>query len=78
MRGKTLKWRETLGVESEIGKMVVDQDGLKYIRYDAAGLEEQLLNLKEDPFETTHFTKNPAYNEQLVHLRKIFDTEWFY
>jgi len=71
------KWRETLGVESEIGRMVVDQDGFKYIRYDFAGIEEQLLNLNEDPYETTHFTNNPIYSEKLKTLRNAFDTEWF-
>ena len=75
--GDKVKWRETLGVESEIGKMVVHKNGLKYIRYDAAGFEEQLLNLKEDPYETTHFSDNPAYKEKLTHLRKIYDTKWF-
>lgn len=68
--GKNVKWRETLGIESEIGRMVVDQDGCKYIRYDAVGIEEQLLNLKEDPFETTHFTNDPNYGDKLEKLRK--------
>jgi arylsulfatase A-like enzyme len=75
--GKEVKWRETLGVESEIGRMVVDQDGFKYIRYDAVGIEEQLLNLSNDPFETTHFTNDPAYAEKLESLRYSFDNEWF-
>jgi len=48
------------GVESEIGRMVVDQDRVKYIRYDAAGFEEQLLDLRRDPYETTHFTYDVA------------------
>ena len=52
--GKKITWRESLGVESEIGRMLVSADGFKYIRYDAVGIEEQLLNLNEDPFETTH------------------------
>jgi choline-sulfatase len=75
--GDQLKWRETLGVESEIGRMVVDNEGFKYIRYDAAGFEEQLLNLKEDPFETTHFTNDPKYGERLTKLREIYENEWF-
>lgn len=75
--GKEVKWRETLGVESEIGKMVIDKNGLKYIRYDAAGFEEQLLNLKVDPFETTHFTNDSKYKKQLKKLRKIYEKEWF-
>lgn len=72
-----IEWRFTLGVESEIGRMVVDQDGFKYIRYDRVGIEEQLLNLNEDPYETTHFTKDPIYAEKLKALRKAYDTEWF-
>ncbi|MCP4311736.1 MAG: sulfatase-like hydrolase/transferase, partial [Bacteroidetes bacterium] len=85
-RGKSLRplfenrevsWRETLGVESEIGRMVVDSEGYKYIRYDAEGEEEQLLNLNKDPYETTHFTADPAYAEKLEYLRDEFDQLWF-
>jgi choline-sulfatase len=75
--GDEVQWRETLGVESEIGKMVVDKNGLKYIRYDAAGFEEQLLDLKVDPFETTHFTNDSNYKVQLEKMRKIYGNEWF-
>ena len=75
--GMEVKWRETLGVESEIGRMVIDDDGYKYIRYDAVGIEEQLLNLKEDPFETKHFTHDSKYSDRLDHLRNVFDIEWF-
>lgn len=75
--GRSVKWRETLGVESELGKMIVDEDGFKYIRYDLAGIEEQLLNLNEDPHEKTHFTYNLKYSKKLDDLRNIFDTEWF-
>lgn len=85
-RGKSLRplfesrniaWRETLGVESEIGRMVVSKEKLKYIKYDAVGIEEQLLDLNQDPLETTHFTNDPAYREKLEDLRNIFQTEWF-
>lgn len=75
--GIQINWRSTLGVESEIGRMVVDQDGFKYIRYDRVGIEEQLLNLNEDPYETTHFTNDPIYAEKLKTLRDAYDTEWF-
>ena len=51
-------WRETLGVESEIGRMVVG-DKCKYIKYDAAGAEEQLLDLKTDPRELRNIYNNP-------------------
>jgi len=75
--GKQTPWRDTLGVESEIGRMVVDKDKYKYIKYDAEGQEEQLLDLNKDPYETTHFTDDPAYASKLNELRKSFETEWF-
>lgn len=77
LEGKKTSWRSNLGVESEIGRMVVDNEGFKYIRYDAAGFEEQLLNLNEDPYETTHFTNDPRYLEKLDTLRKVYDNVWF-
>ncbi|PQJ30744.1 sulfatase [Nonlabens arenilitoris] len=76
-QGEDVSWRETLGVESEIGKMVVDQHGFKYMRYDVDGIEEQLLNLDLDPFETTHFTDDLRFKSDLERLRKIYQTEWF-
>lgn len=75
--GKDVAWRNTLGVESEIGRMVVSEDRLKYIKYDAVGTEEQLLDLKKDPNETSHFTNVTGYREKLNSLRKIFTDEWF-
>ena len=75
--GKNIKWRDTLGVESEIGRMVVSKDKLKYIKYDAKGIEEQLLDLNSDPYEATHFTDDPKYASQLAKLRKSFEKEWF-
>ena len=75
--GKKVKWRDTLGVESEIGRMVVCKDKLKYIRYDVEGIEEQLLDLNKDPFETKHFTEKPEYAARLDALRKSYDSEWF-
>jgi len=70
-------WRETLGVESEIGRMVVSNDKLKYIKYDAVGNEEQLLDLNQDPYETTHFTNDPKHLKRLTDLRTAFENEWF-
>ena len=75
--GKNVKWRDTLGVESEIGRMVVDKDKLKYIKYDIKGIEEQLVDLKADPYEKTHFTDDPKYSSKLTKLRESFETEWF-
>ena len=77
MMGKTVEWRQTLGVESEIGWMVVGNDGLKYIKYDAAGIEERLHDLNSDPFETTHFTDDPEYQETLSFLRNEMEEYWF-
>ncbi len=70
-------WRETLGVESEIGRMVVSRDKLKYIKYDAVGIEEQLLDLNRDPYEMTQFANDPKYQGNLEELRKAFETVWF-
>ncbi len=75
--GKKVNWRKTLGVETEIGRMVVSQDKFKYIKYDAVGIEEQLLDLNQDPYETTHFTNDPKDKKKLEELRKAFKTEWF-
>jgi len=75
--GRDVPWRDTLGVESEIGRMVVDKNGFKFIQYDAVGIEEQLLNLNEDPHETTHFTNDSRYASKLAELKESFETEWF-
>ena len=77
LEGKNVAWRDTLGVESEIGRMVVSEDGLKYIRYDARGVEEQLLDLNRDPHETTHFTDDSRHASRLAKLRESFESEWF-
>lgn len=57
--------------------MVVDKKGLKYVRYDMDGVEEQLLNLTQDPFETTHFTNDEKFKSELERLKHIYKTEWF-
>ena len=75
--GKKPPWRKTLGVESEIGRMVVGAGKYKYIRYDVGGNEEQLLDLNKDPHETKHVTSDPNYAAKLTELRTAFDTEWF-
>lgn len=77
LEGKKTKWRKTLGVESEIGRMVVSQNRLKYLKYDAVGIEEQLIDLKSDPYEMTHQTNNVKYIKALKKLRKIFSSYWF-
>lgn len=75
--GKEVRWRDSLGVESEIGRMVVGADGLKYIKYDANGIEERLIDLENDPHETTHFTYDPRYHARLDKLRRSYRTMWF-
>ena len=75
--GKEIEWRKTLGVETEIGRMVVSDDGYKYIRYDAVGIEERLMDLKKDPYEKTHFTWKKSHSEPLMRLRKAFKEQWF-
>ena len=77
MEGNNADWRNYLGVESEVGKMVVSEDGYKFLRYDFTGIEEQLLDLNKDPFETTHFTDSIGYTEKLAELKKIYLTDWF-
>jgi choline-sulfatase len=75
--GKSVNWRRTLGVESEIGRMVVSEEGFKYIRYDAVGTEERLHDLNQDPYETRHFTNEDQYVETMNELRKAFEEDWF-
>ncbi|WP_149274376.1 sulfatase family protein [Pareuzebyella sediminis] len=70
-------WRETLGVECEVGRMVVHKDGYKYIRYFGDEVEEQLLDLNRDPYETRHFTASADHTQILNDLRTAFETLWF-
>lgn len=39
LEGKSDVWMKTLGVETEIGRMVVSDDKLKYLKHDSAGIE---------------------------------------
>lgn len=75
--GNNVTSRKTLGIESEIGKMVVSEDGFKYVRYDVIGIEERLMDLNIDPYEKTHVTNNKSYSKELLRLRKSFNQEWF-
>ena len=76
--GGEVKWRDTLGMESQIGRMVVDNEGYKYIRYDATEPdEEQLLDLNKKPLESKHFTDAPAYAAKLAKLRAAYEKLWF-
>ena len=84
-RGKSLRpllenkktvWRKSLAVETEMGRMVVDDNKHKYMKYDVVGIEERLLDLKTDPYETMHFTNHPAYSNVLADMRNQYK-EWF-
>jgi len=77
LEGKKIKWRKTLGVETEIGRMIVSENKLKYLKYDAVGIEEQLIDLKSDPYEKTHVTNDVMYKKELKRLRKGFESDWF-
>ncbi len=77
LEGKKVNWRKTLGVETEMGYMVVSHDGFKYMRYDWLGREERLIDLNKDPYETRYFTNEASHSKVLVGLRKSFDKEWF-
>jgi len=73
--GKDVPWREHLGVESWIGRMVVGKR-YKYIRYDKAGNEERLRDMRDDPHEKTHCTADPGRKTVLEKMRQELD-EWF-
>jgi len=75
VEGKDVPWREHLGVESRIGRMVVGER-YKYIRYDAAGNEERLRDMQEDPHEKTHCTADPEHATDLATMKQAFDY-WF-
>lgn len=77
LEGKKVDWRQSLGIEGEISRAVIHEGGIKYIRYDAAGFEERLMDLKKDPYETTHFTNDPAYTKELEKIRTEFEEYWF-
>jgi choline-sulfatase len=77
LEGKSTKWRKILGVETEIGRMVVGENKLKYLKYDAVGIEEQLIDLSSDPYEMTHVTNDVNYKKELEKLRKSFSSYWF-
>ena len=75
--GKDVDWRETLGVESEIGRMVISKEKFKYMKYDAVSTEEQLFDLNQDPYELTPSTDGPIYKDKMSYMRRAFNLEWF-
>ena len=70
-------WRHTLGVESEVGRMVVSDKGYKYIEYDMAKKEIRLQDQNKDPYEMTHVTGKPEYGKIQKELEKEFHEVWF-
>jgi len=48
----------------------------KYIRYDAAGNEERLRDMQEDPHEKAHCTADPERTTDLAAMRQVFEY-WF-
>ena len=76
--GRKVDWRETLGVESEVGWMLVDSKGHKLIEYDFVSekTETQLLDLKADPYETRHFPRDDSNALMWAELEKALN-EWF-
>ncbi len=80
LEGRKVPWRQTLGVESAVGRMVVDAQRHKYIRYawpENAKTEVQLLDLNRDPYETTHFTNAASEQAIMAKLSREFDEFWF-
>lgn len=65
IEGSSRAWRVNLPIESEIGRCVVSRS-FKYARYDAAGDEEQLVDLDSDPGEMRNVARDPAYAEALA------------
>jgi len=57
--------------------MVVSEDGYKYVRNDAVGHEERLMDLNIEPYEKTHFTNSKSHEQILTELREAFDYDWF-
>jgi len=76
--GRKVDWRENLGVESQIGWMLVDSEGHKLIEYDFVSekIETQLLDLKADPYETRHFPREDGNAKTWAKLEKALN-EWF-
>jgi len=76
VEGKEIPWREDVGVESELGRMVMN-DRFKYIEYDIdRNIEVRLRDMKKDPNEKTHFTGDPEYAPDLAKMKEVFD-RWF-
>jgi choline-sulfatase len=76
VEGKKVEWREDVGVESALGRMVMN-DRFKYIEYDIdRKIEVRLRDMKNDPHEKTHCTNDPERAPDVVEMKAVFD-RWF-
>lgn len=76
VEGKDVPWREDIGVESELGRMVMN-DRFKYIEYDIdRNIEVRLRDMNDDPCEKTHCTADPERAPDLAKMKEVFD-RWF-
>jgi len=76
VEGEAVAWRAHLGVESEYGRMVMN-DRFKYIEYDVdRKFEVRLRDMQNDPCEKTHFTADPQRATDLADMQELFK-RWF-
>jgi len=76
VEGEAVAWRDHLGVESEYGRMVMN-DRFKYIEYDVdRKFEVRLRDMQNDPCEKTHFTADPQRATDLADMQELFK-RWF-
>ncbi|MFC1557902.1 sulfatase [candidate division KSB1 bacterium] len=66
-----VKWRSSIPVESEIGRMVVTQK-YKYMLYDEGKNNEQLIDIQENPFEMRNDAEDIKNKKVLSQHRIIF------
>ena len=65
-------WRDSLPVESEIGRMIVTER-YKYVLYDEGEGREQLMDLWEDLGEMRNAAQDAEKAEVLRNLRRLFE-----
>ena len=75
---KNVRWRETLGIESEVGRMVISDKGYRYMEYDWNGIiEKRLEDFNRDPMELTHVTDRKEYRKIQEKMYEEFHHIWF-
>ena len=67
-------WRKHLMIETEFGWGVVD-GWYKYTLYDAAGLEETLFDMRDDPGEMKNLAGKAEYEELIDKMRATLRKE---